>query len=69
MSNRTLFEFNHDLDHEIDRDPYGFCMALSQYLRSGDKQTAEELKQWGLTYHGMRHHSDKPWSETIAENK
>jgi hypothetical protein len=59
MSNRSLFEFNHDFAERIERDPNGFTLAISEYLRSGSPAAAEFLKRhFGLTWYGMRHHSD-----------
>lgn len=59
MSNRSLFEFNHDYSHRIEDDPEGFIEAIQNYLKGGDKQAANQLKKYGLKWFGMRHHSDK----------
>jgi hypothetical protein len=58
MSNRSLFEFNHDYSHHIKDDPQGFIDALQNYLRSGFPENATPLERYGLTWYGMRHHSD-----------
>lgn len=68
MSNRSVFEFNHDLFHRSKDDPQGFVDALQGYLRCACAETAEPLKRYGLTWFGMRHHSD-PWKDHIEESK
>jgi hypothetical protein len=56
MSNRSLLEFNHDCTGDLDAS---FVLALVRYLRSADRQTAQELERWGVHVVGMRHHSEK----------
>lgn len=58
MSNRTLFEFNHDLAFRIAEDPEGFARAMTFYLNSGHPCSATGLKTFGVQRFGMRHHSD-----------
>lgn len=58
VSNRTLFEFNHDFAGEIKRNPTDFEQALMRYLSSGCRETAEYLERYGVRRFGMRHHSD-----------
>jgi hypothetical protein len=64
MSNRSLFEFNHDFASRIERNPHGFIIALTNYLSSASAGSAEGLKRFGLTYYGMRHHTDH-WEDYI----
>ena len=64
MSNRSLFEFNHDYTHKIKDDPQGFLDALQNYLRAAYPEHADRLKCYGITWMGMRHHSDD-WSKYI----
>lgn len=55
MSNRTMLEFNHDfapLNNPINLEQW--AMKLRRYLRSGDPTELPE----GVTYFGMRHHSE-----------
>jgi hypothetical protein len=56
VSNRTLFEINHDY---AVRDQTDLLPALQRYLSSGDRQSAEELERFGIRVIGMRHHSGK----------
>lgn len=56
MSNRTLVEINHDLAHRF-KDP-AFLEALDRYTKSASPENAAELKKFGITVHGMRHHSE-----------
>jgi len=58
MSNRSLFEFNHDYSHRIETSPEEFVAALQAYLRAGDRDTAEVLERFGVRLFGMRHHSE-----------
>lgn len=58
MSNRTLFEFNHDYAHKIEGNQESFCRALGQYLNSGSPENADALERYGVRCFGMRHHSD-----------
>lgn len=61
MSQRSLFEFNHDLAEDIFREREAFIVALTGYLSSGDAEAAKELERFGLRFFGRRHHSD-PYS-------
>jgi len=65
MSNRTIIEFNHDFFDRIISQEFLKWMAL--YLRSCDETAKEQLSILGATVHGTRHHSDKPWAETIKD--
>lgn len=56
MSNRTPIEINHDLEGDLD---FGFVPALKYYLRSASRESAEELRRYGVRVIGMRHHSGK----------
>lgn len=59
MSNRSLFEINHDYTGNIDRAREGELeRALLRYLRSVDKDSAANLERFGIRVFGMRHHSD-----------
>lgn len=60
MSNRTLFEINHDLAANIAYEANGFANLLVRYLTSGDARgVAEELRnRFGVTLGPMRLHSD-----------
>lgn len=59
MSNRSLFEFNHDYVEEIRKNPAGFVADLEAYLNSGSPRTAAVLKdRYHINHFGMRHHSD-----------
>jgi hypothetical protein len=56
LSNRTLIEINHDFAEYI--DSVRFRDALWRYLRSADRESAEDLERFGVRVFGMRHHSD-----------
>lgn len=56
MSNRTLIEINHDYAREL-RTP-AFLDALALYINSADRESREQLEQFGVRVFGMRHHSD-----------
>lgn len=58
MSNRTLFEFNHDHAVKIKSDPEGFARAMVLYLNSGHPRMATGLEHFGVRTFGMRHHTD-----------
>ena len=58
MSNRTLFEINHDFSDRIKRDPAGFAEALWRYLGSASAEHAADLTQYGVRRFGIRHHSE-----------
>ena len=66
MSNRSLLEFNHDYAHAIISKPDLFMAALASFLRSADDRQAEDLRRFGITWHGTRHHSE-PWAERISD--
>lgn len=59
MSNRSLFEINHDRWHVIDKAGAGeFERALLRYLGSASKENALALEPYGIRVFGMRHHSN-----------
>lgn len=60
MSNRSLFEINHDFAAVIETGGHGvdFREALVRYLRSANEPQAEDLKRFGIRVFGMRHHTD-----------
>jgi hypothetical protein len=58
MSNRSLFEINHDLSHRIRARPMDFACDMAAYLASGSPRTAAVLAQYGIRVIGMRHHSE-----------
>ena len=61
MSNRSLFEVNHDRYAEIEVYKDGFVLALLAYLRSGSEEDARALETFGLSFYGQRHHSEPRW--------
>lgn len=58
MSQRSLFEINHDCYSEIKRYPEAFTEHLQRFLSSGDKESAQALEFFGFRFFGRRHHSD-----------
>lgn len=58
MSNRTLLEINHDLTGTIAKDPENFVNLLRDYLNAPSDYNALELKHFGVTVLGYRHHSE-----------
>lgn len=71
MSNRTLLEFNHDVNWT--GAPQSLLGVLDEVRRSiptGDTQKAErvrtELIRLGITYIETRHHSDPRADQRIA---
>lgn len=56
MSNRTLIELNHDLWDKMEGP--AFTNALQAYLRSANKDNAEDLERFGVRVFGTRHHSE-----------
>lgn len=58
MSQRTLFEVNHDLTHKIEAEKTVFVELLGRYLRSGSPTDAEDLERFGIRFFGRRHHGD-----------
>ena len=59
MSNRSLFEINHDFADAIKRDPAGFVADLDAYLSSGSMRCAAILKdRYHINLHGIRHHAE-----------
>jgi len=67
MSQRTLFEINHDVAHAIEANPDEFLLRLGQYLASGSPRCAEPLKHFGVTVIARRHHSDDPLMTTALD--
>src|SRR5262245_4811950 len=57
MSNRSLFEINHDYWHEIEARPEEFVKVLLYYLGNGDRKILERIPG-RLRCFGMRHHSE-----------
>ena len=55
MSNRSLFEFNHDHAAAIEHDPEGFVAMILSHLRSGGDRPRDIFR--GIRFFGMRHHS------------
>jgi hypothetical protein len=53
MSNRTMLELNHDCCPRED-ELLEWARALRLYMRSGDPEKLPD----GVTWFGMRHHSD-----------
>ncbi len=68
MSNRSLIEINHDYWDRIRDDPAAFAAALVRYLNSGSTLygVGDELRRYGVTVHGMRHHSEG-WENFISD--
>lgn len=58
MSNRTLFEFNHDMADKIEHNPEEFVRAMIYYLNSALAGHASALTKYGITRLGIRHHSE-----------
>lgn len=69
MSNRSLLEINHDCAGYIENDPEAFAAIILAYLCSGQVNPYMErkLRRFGVTVHGMRHHSDGPWADVLAK--
>lgn len=59
MSNRSLFEFNHDSAHKIAKEPRVFAELMDRYTKSGSPEDAEDLERFGVRLFGMRRHSDE----------
>lgn len=57
MSMRTIVEFNHDYAYEIKTRPDDFTCQLGYALNSGDKESWENLRRYGVTRVVMVHHS------------
>ena len=57
MSYRTLIEINHDVLHEIDRDPEGFIRALKERCSHLHSNLDASSKPFGLKRVATRHHS------------
>lgn len=72
MSNRSLFEFNHDIDWVKDVERLVFLLqTVRNSIPNGTSARSvsirEELKyKFGITYMGTRHHSDKSVDERIS---
>tara|TARA_B110000503_G_C7099155_1_gene393010 strand:+ start:981 stop:1262 length:282 start_codon:yes stop_codon:yes gene_type:complete len=74
MSNRTVLEFNHDVDWTEDVD--GLVKVLNAIRRSapiGDKDFQETIEvHFGISYIETRHHTtdriDERLKESIREN-
>lgn len=54
MSNRSMLEFNHDRAPHGEAETDAFLQGLRGYLNSGDPK----LLPPGVTWFGMRHHSE-----------
>lgn len=65
MSNRTIFEFNHDLAHRIAAEPRVFAELMDRYTRSGAREDAEDLERFGVRLLTIRHHST-PFTLTVS---
>lgn len=57
MSIRSIMEFNHDMSHEIERNPQAFLTILGQYLASANFRNSVELQRFGITVMASHHHS------------
>ena len=68
MSNRSVFEFNHDFSSEIAKNEERFVSLLLNYIRCACADNARPLERYGLTWYGSRHHSD-PWENHIRPMK
>lgn len=55
MSIRSLIEINHDFCDRLDSP--AFVAALQRYLRSGNRECAEDLDLFGVRLVANRHHS------------
>jgi len=55
MSNRSMLEINHDYYPHSEMEQQAFLQNLLCYLRSGNPRNLPT----GVTWFGMRHHSDK----------
>ena len=62
MSNRTLIELNHDF---CPRHLLNWAEAMRTYMRSGDPATLPD----GVTFKGMRHHSDPEFTVVQVESR
>lgn len=58
ISNRSLFEFNHDYWWKIESTRAEFGEALQQFLASASLKNADALERFGIRWFGTRHHSD-----------
>lgn len=56
MSNRTLFEINHDFSPLLADDQFVPC--LRRYLGSAAREDAVALEGFGVRIIAMRHHSN-----------
>ena len=59
MSTRTIFEINHDMAREIERNPQSFLRDLDRYLGSASQENAERLERYGIRRAWWGHHSDE----------
>jgi hypothetical protein len=69
MSNRTLFEFNHDHAIRIELSPNRFVELLTAYLSQGSVATAKELEPYGVRWFGVMHHTMEIESITVRPAK
>jgi hypothetical protein len=67
MSNRSLFEIDHDFFDRLHNDPQGFMDKLQKYLHSGSKEDAEPLRHYGLRWYGFLYHSARTWKEELCD--
>ena len=58
MSNRSLFEFNHDMTGQIVMNPKQFVDDILSFLGSASQENADRLERYGMTYIGTRHHTE-----------
>ena len=56
MSMRTVVEFNHDFAGDFQNHPE-ILTLLREAMRSGNKESWEPLKRFGITQITMIHHS------------
>lgn len=71
MSNRTLLEFNHDVDWtNAPKSLLGVLDEVRRSIPTGDMQEAvrvrNELLRLGITYIETRHHSDQRVDQRIT---
>lgn len=70
MSNRTLLEFNHDIDWTQDVPRLATLLdsvrrSIPVGVQKQDEETREALRRMGIEYVGTRHHSERCHGDEI----
>lgn len=70
MSNRTLLEFNHDVNWTTDLPKLGKLLdsvrrSIPVGVQKQDEETRDALERFGVTYVRTRHHSEREFSSEL----